>query len=77
MKYTFSKLFWAGIVLIFLGLVSGAMERLFYNTIDENGILQESFFLPLSFIFIFIGALLIISSCLKSVFLKIRRKKIN
>jgi len=32
---------------VFLGIISLAMENIFYGHIDHNGVLQESLFLPL------------------------------
>ncbi|MCV6547582.1 MAG: DUF3955 domain-containing protein [Cohaesibacter sp.] len=40
---------------IFLGVFCFVMEALFYNGVDEKGILQESFFLPLGYLFVFSG----------------------
>lgn len=53
----FSKLSWVAIVFIVLSSASYLAEMAFYNSIDEKGVLQESFFLPLAFILSFIGVL--------------------
>ena len=46
----------AGIGLVIVGVACGVMERIFYgNRLDANNVLQESFFLPLSFFFTLIG----------------------
>jgi CHASE3 domain sensor protein len=37
---------------IFIGIVFLLLENIFYNSIQKNGILEESFFLPLGFFFI-------------------------
>lgn len=55
-----SKLTRAGVVLIVLGLASFCIEIFFYNSIDENGYLISSIFLPLTFISGFLGSLLIV-----------------
>jgi hypothetical protein len=56
-----SKLMWLGIALVVAGMVSGILEEIFYGgRLDENNVLQESFFLPLAFILIFLGGGLII-----------------
>jgi len=56
-----SKLMWLGIALVVAGMVSGILEQIFYGgRLDENNVLQESFFLPLAFILIFLGGGLII-----------------
>ena len=54
-----SKLTWLGIVVVMAGMVSGVLEKTFYGYVDENNVLQESFFLPLAFILIFLGGGLI------------------
>ena len=38
------------LILLFLSSLSGLLEIVFYNGINADGILQESFFLPLFFI---------------------------
>ena len=56
-----SKLMWLGIALVVAGMASGILEQIFYGgRLDENNVLQESFFLPLAFILIFLGGGLII-----------------
>lgn len=40
----------SGVLFIILAVASGAAEAVFYGGIDENGVLQESFFLPLTFL---------------------------
>jgi hypothetical protein len=47
-----------GLALIVLGLGSYAAEKLFYGDLDANGILQESFFLPLAFLLAICGLLI-------------------
>ena len=38
------------------GMTSGVLEQVFYGgRVDENDVLQDSFFLPLAFILIFLG----------------------
>lgn len=59
MSARFSKLFWTGILFIFLGVISYFAEQVFYGYVDENGLLQESLFLPLAFILGFIGLILL------------------
>lgn len=55
-----SKLTWLGIAALMAGVASGALEKIFYGYVDENNVLQESFFLPLAFILIFLGVGLIV-----------------
>jgi len=55
------KLAWAGLILIGLGSLSGFAERVFYGgRVDTDGVLQESFFLPLSFLLGIPGVLLLV-----------------
>ncbi|MFI8554666.1 hypothetical protein [Psychrobacter sp. NPDC077938] len=56
-----SKLFISGSIMLALATLSGLMESLFYGGIGSDGVLQESLFLPLTFIFL---ALAIILYCL-------------
>ena len=56
-----SKLTWLGIALVVSGVASGILERRFYGgRLDENDVLQESFFLPLAVILTFMGCALIV-----------------
>ena len=56
-----SKLMWLGITLVVSGVASGILEQRFYGgRVDEYNVLQESFFLPLAFILIFLGGVLIV-----------------
>jgi hypothetical protein len=49
------------IIFAVIGLVSMAIQRMFYGTIDENNILQDSIFLPIgAFSLMIAGVLLII-----------------
>jgi hypothetical protein len=60
-----SKLMWLGIAVLTAGGMSGVLERTFYGYVDENNVLQESFFLPLAFILIFLGGGLIVVSIVR------------
>ncbi len=57
-----------GAGLVFAGIASLFAERTFYDYVDESGVLQESFFLPLGFILIFIGMLFGMSSVICGLF---------
>ena len=48
-------LIYSGATLLSVGFASLMLENIFYGGIDENGVLQESLFLPLSFLFGFAG----------------------
>ena len=43
------------LLLLFLGVTFLLLENIFYQYIDEDGILHESFFMPLGFLSIFLG----------------------
>ena len=45
-----SKLFIVGSILLAVAAFFGLMETIFYGGIDSEGVLQESLFLPLTFI---------------------------
>jgi hypothetical protein len=52
---------WSGIALVVAGVASGILEKLLYGgRLDENNVVQESFFLPLAFILVFLGGALIV-----------------
>jgi len=51
-----SKFMWLGIALVIAGITSGFLEQVFYGgRLDENNVVQDSFFLPLAFILMFLG----------------------
>ena len=56
---TNSRLRIAGIIALVLAGLSWVAETTFYGGIDPNGVLQESFFLPLAFILAAIGVVLL------------------
>lgn len=61
-----SRLRIAGIVVIGLGVASGIAENVFYGDIGPDGVLQESFFLPLTFILAAIGTVMVVASLFRS-----------
>ena len=67
-----NKFLWVNIFLCITGFIFLILESTFYQYIDENNVLQESLFLPLGFIFLFIGLLGFIFLMLKYLFLKIK-----
>ena len=47
---------WLGIAQVIAGITSGFLEQVFYGgRLDENNVVQDSFFLPLAFILMFLG----------------------
>ena len=55
-----TRTMWSGSALLIAGVASWILDRLLYGGLDENNVLQESFFLPLAFILIFLGGALIV-----------------
>ncbi len=53
-----------GIAFIGIGAVCGIIQNVFYGRIDAGGFLHDSIFLPLSYLFLFAGALLLLISIL-------------
>ncbi len=68
-----SKLMWAGIAALIFGSISGVLERTFFGYVDENNVLQESIFLPLAFILLFLGCGLIAIAIARNLIGKIRK----
>lgn len=58
------------IIIFFLlfGILFLFFEKYFYDFVDENGILQESLFLPIGTIFIILGLFMIIILSLKMIY---------
>jgi len=69
-----SKSFIFSILFFLLGITFLILENYFYQYIDENGFLQESWFMPLGFIFLFIGILGFIFSFFRYIYLKYIRR---
>ena len=59
-------LFWCGLSLVLFGILSFVIEQIFYGYIDEQGVLHETFFLPLTFFLGGLGIVLIVISKIKS-----------
>ena len=68
-----SKLSIAGIVFISLGIVSGLIQNIFYGYVDSDGILRDSLFLPLAFIFLGVGLILLTLNILRIIVRTSRR----
>lgn len=61
-----SKIRLIGISAIIIAALFWLAEKIFYGGIDADGVLQESFFLPLSFLLGAIGILLFVVSLFMS-----------
>ena len=66
LKSKFSKTFYVGAMCLILACVTGLAEMVLYGgKLDTEGVVQESFFLPLTFILIASGVFFLILSFLK------------
>ena len=71
-----SKTAFVGIGLVIVGVVCGAIEKIFYgNRLDANNVLQESFFLPLSIFLTLIGLVVLAFVCGRLVWTKIKKMR--
>ena len=69
-----SRLIRLGIALVVCGVASGALEQAFYGgRVGADGVLQESFFLPLAFILVFLGGGLIVAAAVRYLLTRGRR----
>jgi|TARA_B110000438_G_scaffold47408_1_gene47693 hypothetical protein len=55
-----SKLAITGIIFITLGIISGFIQNTYYGYIDADGVLHDSLFLPLAFLFAGLGLLILL-----------------
>lgn len=55
-----SKLLITGIIFIALGIISGFIQNTYYGYIDADGVLHDSLFLPLAFLFAGLGLLILL-----------------
>lgn len=60
MKLHYHKLVKFGALFFTTGFIFLILENVFYNSIDENGAVQDSLFLPLGVLFVLFGFSLII-----------------
>ena len=61
-----SKFILTGMAFVIAGITSGIIEKIFYGTrLDENNVVQESFFLPLSFMLTFLGIILLAAGLIR------------
>lgn len=68
-----SKLLWFSFIILIMGIAFGYFENTFYQYIDENDVLIESWFMPLSFLCIFIGSLGVFFVAVKATWLAIKK----
>ncbi|MCA9810756.1 MAG: DUF3955 domain-containing protein [Candidatus Dadabacteria bacterium] len=60
----FTRLSLIGVTFIAIGAACGIIQNVFYGWIDADGFIHDSLFLPLSYLFLFAGALLLLISIL-------------
>ncbi|NYR09103.1 DUF3955 domain-containing protein [Psychrobacter sp. BI730] len=72
-----SKLFVSGSIMLALAALSGLMESLFYGDIGSDGVLQESLFLPLTFIFLALALILYCLSLIMQVKISVTGTQMN
>jgi hypothetical protein len=64
-----NKTLWFSATLIAMGAFFGYIENTYYQYIDENNVLVESWFMPLSFICIFLGGIGLLAFVVKTLWL--------
>ena len=69
-----SKTFWLCFILFAMGIAFGYFENTFYQYIDENGVLIESWFMPLSFLCIFLGGIGLFFVAVKASWLAMKKQ---
>jgi len=69
-----SKLTITGITFIILGLICAYMQNTYYGYVDAEGVLHDSFFLPLSVILPILGVLLLIIALVMMLLKKAKKK---
>jgi len=68
-----SKLAIVGFVFVALGLISGLIQRNYYGYMGAEGMIHDSFFLPLALILAMIGSLLLLISMVQFLIKKVRK----
>lgn len=69
-----SKILWLSFILLTTGTAFGYIENTYYQYVDENGVLVESWFMPLSFLCIFLGGMGVFFVVVKIIWLAINKK---
>ena len=71
-----TRTMWSGFALVVAGVASGILEQVLYGgRLDENNVVQESFFLPLAFILVFLGGVLILVAAALFLLKKVRETR--
>ena len=69
-----SKILWISFVMFVMGTAFGYLENTHYQYIDENDVLVESWFMPLSFFCIFLGSVGVFFVVAKAAWLATNKK---
>jgi hypothetical protein len=64
-----SKIFWLSFILFVMGIAFGYIENNYYQYIDDNSVLIESWFMPLSFLCIFLTGMGLLFITVKTIWL--------
>jgi len=68
------KILWLSLILFTMGTAFRFIENTYYQYIDENGYLVESWFMPLSFLCIFLGGMGLFFVFVKIIWFAINKK---
>ena len=72
-----NRIFATGFCMVILGSLSLLFEHTFYQYLDENGVLHESFFLPLGTFSILLGIVIISFFCVYKLILHIYKRNFS
>lgn len=67
------KLLWFSGLLLIIGIAFGYIEITYYQYLDEKNVLIESVFLPLSMLFVFLGALGVFLFIIRAIWLILKK----
>jgi hypothetical protein len=70
------KLLWSSGLLLIIGIAFGYIETTYYQYLDENNALIESWFLPLSMLFVFLGCLGMFLFIIRAIWLILKKNSI-
>ncbi len=72
-----SKLFLVSLFFLSLGITFLLLEKTFYQYIDTNGFLQESWFMPLGFLSLLLGCIILVYIILKKIWSFVKNLRIS
>ena len=62
-----NKLYLLSLFFLTSGITFLVLEKIFYQSIDNNGVLQESWFMPLGFLSLLLGCIILVYIILKKI----------